>query len=256
MQTSNLIVGGDEAQPHSWPWAVALYRNRNGARYFQCGGSLISDQYVLTAAHCVVRSSVPGSPKDFVIKVGAHDLTKSGEFVEVIQVISHESYTSRYHNDDIALLKLKTPLDFANNKKIGAVCLPQVGTKVGRVDNATSTIVGWGVHRPSSFTPSSTLYEVQIPISNLDKCQHAYEDLMGKNSHFKWNNVVCASVEEGGKDSCQGDSGGPLAMSENNNKTYEQVGIVSFGYSCATPGYPGVYTYVPNYLSWIGSHMK
>src|SRR5699024_5177094 len=103
-RTGNLIVGGNEAIPHSWPWAIALYRVRNGRRFFICGGSIVGRQHIMTAAHCVRRAGgerpIAG---DYLVKVGAHDLTNSGEFMEVDAVIPHENYTPQYHNDDIAL---------------------------------------------------------------------------------------------------------------------------------------------------------
>lgn len=250
-----LIVGGKEATPHSWPWAVALYRVRDQRRFFQCGATIISERYILTAAHCVYRSAEATDPSEYVVKVGAHDLFGSGEFMQLDTIIVHENYTPQYHNDDIALLRLKRPLDFVSNDRIGPVCLPERGSRIGRKIGTMATMVGWGVHDQMDFTPSNTLYQVKVPISSLEKCRDTYNRLLNMNYYFDWNNVICASEVNGGQDTCQGDSGGPMLISKSNGRYY-QTGVVSFGYGCAEKGYPGVYTYVPNYLAWIGAHMN
>lgn len=254
LKTSNLIVGGIEAIPHSWPWAVALYRVNNGRKSFSCGATIIHQRYILCAAHCVHRNFGTLAPSDFTIKIGAHNLTNSGRFVEVDKVIAHESYSPRYHNDDIALLRLKEPLVFGTDSDIAPVCLPELNSNSGRQVGEMTTMVGWGVHSQTSYTPSSSLYEVLIPTYNMNKCQQAYDDLMGSNNQFKWKNVICAAYDQGGKDTCQGDSGGPMMIASQD--AYQQIGVVSFGYGCAQAGYPGVYTYVPNYINWIGNHIR
>ncbi|UXI15362.1 putative serine hydrolase [Sarcoptes scabiei] len=255
VQPGSLIVGGKESDPYTWPWAVALYRVRNGRKIFQCGASIISDRYILTAAHCVVRNKEKSiDPKNFVVKVGAHDLRNSGVFKLLDAVIVHENYNAQYHNDDIALLRLKISLDFENELRVGPVCLPSPGSDMDIREGTPTTMIGWGLHDPMDFTPSSQLYQVTVPVYNKEECRQTYTKLLNPNNYFDFDNVICAAHREGGKDTCQGDSGGPMLLSMPNGQHY-QIGIVSFGYGCAKKGYPGVYTYVPNYLKWIGAHM-
>ncbi|XP_027196822.1 trypsin-1 [Dermatophagoides pteronyssinus] len=250
-----LIVGGLEATPHSWPWAAALYRIHDQRKFFQCGATIISERYILTAAHCVFqKADLITDPNEYVVKVGAHELSDSGEFMQLDSITIHENYTPQYHNDDIALLRLKRPLDFVGNDRIAPVCLPERGSRLGRKIGTMATMIGWGVHDQMDFTPSDTLYQVNVPISSLEKCRDTYNRLLNMNYYFDWNNVICASESNGGHDTCQGDSGGPMLISKSNGRYY-QTGVVSFGYGCAEKGYPGVYTYVPNYLAWIGAHM-
>lgn len=198
-----MIVGGEEADPHSWPWAVALYRVDGLQQYFQCGGSIINEQYVMTAAHCIKHLTQTLTAKDFKVKVGAHKLSNSGEFRELEAAIVHENYDPQVHNDDIALLKLKEPFNFDADIEVLPVCLPSPNSDLGHDVGDLSTLVGWGVHDQNEISPSNVLYEVEVPISDPVQCKSAYTGLLGNNSKFNWNNVVCASYKEGGKDSCQ-----------------------------------------------------
>lgn len=160
------------------------------------------------AAHCIKRPFQTLTAKDFRVKVGAHYLSNSGEMVDLDEIIWHESYSPTYHNDDIALLRLKSPLNFQDSH-LSAVCLPERGSTVGRTVGEMATMVGWGVHDQDDFASSPNLHEVQVPISNQKQCQAVYTDLMGQNGYLNWNNTVCASYAEGGKDTCQG-NGTPI----------------------------------------------
>lgn len=242
------------ATPHAYPWAVALYKVYGRHSYFLCGASIISERYILTAAHCVTSMNGETSPSDFKVKVGAHDLETSGRLMEVEQLIVHEHYSPRQQNDDIALLKLKSPLDFNGDLKITPICLPKPDISDIREVGTMTTLVGWGRHYQNDYMTSSLLNVVQVPLSNQKQCKRTYNNLIGSSSLFNWDNVVCAAYEDGGKDTCQGDSGGPMTLP--NDNIYQQIGIVSFGYGCAQKDYPGVYTYVPHYLNWIGAHMN
>ncbi|XP_017491178.1 PREDICTED: venom protease-like, partial [Rhagoletis zephyria] len=258
LKTANLIVGGEEAIPHSWPWATALYRVNSGRNYFQCGGTILNNRIILTAAHCVKRPFQTLTAADFVVKVGAHHLDSSGSFAEVEQIITHENYSPTYHNDDIALLRLKVPLDFSN-EHLAPVCLPSsAASDEGRHVGLMTNMVGWGVQSPTSGASSPLLHEVQVPISSQRQCKKAYTELMGAESaiYLNWNNTFCASYEQGEKDTCKGDSGSSSTVLDESTNTYTQIGIVSFGYGCAQAGYPGVYTYVNKYLGWIAAHMQ
>lgn len=246
-----MIVGGQEAIPFSYPWSIALYRMNNGEAYFQCGGTIINRRYILTAAHCVRRSMQLLNADDFQVKVGAHHLSNTGQMEPLDEIIVHENYSPQHHNDDIALLRLKVALDF-NDSHVSAICLPSNNDSIGMVGQLT-TMVGWGVHDQGDYQASSTLYEVTIPITDPVQCETSYSELMGPNNRIKWDNVICASAEQ--RDTCQGDSGGSMAAMDD-DQIYSQIGIVSFGYGCAQPSFPGVYTYVPKYIPWIGGHMK
>ncbi|XP_073669986.1 trypsin-like isoform X3 [Paramisgurnus dabryanus] len=233
------IVGGEDASAGSWPWQVSIQSNTYGGHF--CGGSLISPSWVLSAAHCFQSVSTD----TIVVYIGRQSQTDSNPneiSSTVSQVFTHPSYSSSSEDNDIALLQLSSPVEFSNY--IQPVCLAAAGSTV---DAGTMTwITGWGKLNPNSNQLPAILQEVEIPIVSDSTCKNAYAGLT--------DNMICAGLSQGGKDSCQGDSGGPLVVKIDTQ--WIQSGIVSYGQGCAEPGYPGVYTKVSNYEDWIISHIS
>jgi len=235
------IVGGQESKLNEFPWMARLsYFNR-----FYCGGMLINDRYVLTAAHCVKGFMW------FMIKVtfGEHDRCKDAQRPEtrfVLRAISQSFSFSNFDND-MALLRLndRVPLtDF-----IKPICMPKNKdeTYAGKIATAS----GWGTLKEDG-KPSCSLQFVDVPVITNDECV--------KNTSYTEKmispNMLCAGyVGKGGKDSCQGDSGGPLATQRKDGK-YELIGIVSWGNGCSRPNYPGIYTRITRYVDWIRDNSK
>ncbi|RVE48475.1 hypothetical protein evm_006911 [Chilo suppressalis] len=229
------IIGGVETAVNEFPWVARLsYFNK-----FYCGGMLINDRYVLTAAHCVKGFMW------FMIKVtlGEHDRCNETtrpvtRFVSEL-VANNFTYTTFKH--DIALLKLNEPVEVTDEVK--PICLPHAddNTFVGVKAIAT----GWGSVTEEK-NHSCRLMEVELPVLSNEVCKATKYD-----SKMIADSMLCAGYPEtGGKDSCQGDSGGPLCA-ERRDKQYELLGVVSWGVGCGRPGYPGVYTRVTKYLDWI-----
>lgn len=243
--TLTRIVGGEPAAASTWGWAVSI-RNRYTGSHF-CGGSIISDTHILTAAHCTIDSFAS------TLRVYAGTTSSSssaGQVRSVSKITNHPSYSSSTYRNDIAILKLSSPLDL-NALGVDLVCLPD-GSTSGEYPPANIDLVavGWGVTSQGSNIVSPYLQQVTV------------QSVSSTSSYCRNSGVVdsstqmCAGVmPAGGKDTCQGDSGGPLLMFTSNN-VWEQVGITSSGDGCAQANRPGIYTRVSAYKSWIDSTMN
>ncbi|XP_034256099.1 trypsin-7-like [Thrips palmi] len=233
------IVGGKPANANEFPWMVRLsYFNR-----FYCGGMLINDRYVLTAAHCVKGFMW------FMIKVtfGEHDRcndTNKPESRFVLRAVSGD-FSFLNFDHDIALLRLNDRVPITET--IRPICLPKTADELYEGINATAA--GWGTLAEHG-KPSCVLHEVTVPVMANDECKKT-----NYNAKMITDNMMCAGYEQGQKDACQGDSGGPLVR-ERDDKRYELIGVVSWGNGCARPGYPGVYTRITRYLDWIRENSK
>ncbi|XP_036393692.1 transmembrane protease serine 5 [Megalops cyprinoides] len=233
------IIGGVEATLGRWPWQVSLYYSNRHT----CGGSIITSQWIVTAAHCVHNYRLP-QVSSWVVYAGI--VTRSsvklaqhtGYAVE--KIIYNKNYNHRSHDNDIALMKLKTPLNFTDT--IRPVCLPQYDHDLP--GGTQCWIAGWGYTQPDDVHIPDTLKEAPVPLISTKKC----------NSSCMYNGeitprMLCAGYTEGKVDACQGDSGGPLVCQDEG--IWRLVGVVSWGTGCAEPNHPGVYTKVAEFLGWI-----
>ncbi|MGB0384698.1 MAG: M36 family metallopeptidase [Ardenticatenaceae bacterium] len=222
------IVGGEPAEEGAWPWMVSLHRY--GGHY--CGGALISDEWILTAAHCS-----GGSPSQYTIVIGRHDLTSDqGEEIEIDQILIHPEYGSNTLDNDIALMHL------VHAPTVPTASIPLVQAANDAPD-VLSTVIGWGALSEGGGSPD-VLHQVSVPIVSQATCEASYPGEITEN-------MICAGLAEGGMDSCQGDSGGPLMVPNASGSGWEQAGIVSWGEGCARPNKYGVYTRVSQYIEWM-----
>ncbi|XP_069986472.1 venom serine protease isoform X2 [Penaeus vannamei] len=239
---TNRVVGGVAARLHEFPWVVLLLLPEN--RF--CGGVLINELYVLTAAHCIRPPALPTNTLPEVV-VGEHDRTRADETastrtLSVSRVINHESYNESITSEnDIGLVQLSSALDFAATwPDVAPACPPDA---LSAYDSANVTVAGWGyLSYPSNPSLPRVLQKVDVQTVPVSECMKQYKK--GKVTQ----NMICASAP--GKDACFSDSGGPLMAQQGDR--WVVIGIVSFGPSaCAQPGVAGVYTRVGNYLPWI-----
>merc|ERR1711962_419598 len=231
------IVGGEDASPGEFPWQVELTWGVGGS--LLCGGSLVTESMVITAAHCCEDMS----PSDLGVVVGSYHLHQNDPdqaSFSVTTVIQHELYNKRTKENDICLLELdgRVNLDSPN---IGLVRLPEAGEEYEA--GLLCTVTGWGATSQGGGSPR-VLQKVRVPIVSNNECQFDY--IMNEITE----SMMCAGFDEGGKDSCQGDSGGPLMCGD------ILSGIVSWGKGCGERAHPGVYTQVSYFVSWIHDHVR
>ncbi|XP_052045713.1 serine protease 42-like [Apodemus sylvaticus] len=234
------IMGGMDAEEGKWPWQVSVR-----VRHMHiCGGSLINSQWVLTAAHCI------HSRTQYNVKMGDRSVYRQNTslVIPVQKIFVHPKFsTAIIVKNDIALLKLKHPVNFTSN--IHPVCVPietfhvKAGTRCW--------VTGWGKPDPGApKVPTEILQEVDQNIILYEKCNEMLKRATSGSADLVKRGMICA-YKEGGKDACQGDSGGPLSCKFNDK--WVQVGVVSWGISCGRRGHPGVYTDVAFYSKWLSA---
>ncbi|KAM5281194.1 transmembrane protease serine 2 [Ctenodactylus gundi] len=234
------IVGGSAAAPGEWPWQVSLHVQ--GVHV--CGGSIITPQWIVTAAHCFEEPL--NNPRYWTAFAGVlrQSLMFYGNSHRVEKVISHPSYDPKTKNNDLALLKLQTPLAFSDRVK--PVCLPNPGLSLE--PDQQCWISGWGATYEKGKT-SDVLNAAMVPLIERSRCnnKYVYNDLITPA-------MICAGYLQGTVDSCQGDSGGPLVTKKNN--IWWLIGDTSWGSGCAKAYRPGVYGNVTVFTDWIYRQMQ
>ncbi|TMS01034.1 Coagulation factor VII, partial [Larimichthys crocea] len=229
------IVGGTECPKGECPWQVLLVYKDKGF----CGGVIYKPTWILTASHCLESYDA-----QFLKVVAGEHNTEVNEgteqHIQVAEIIMHENYKTITADNDIALLRLASPIVYTAYAV--PVCLP-TRPLAERDLWAVSlhTVSGWG-RRGENGPTSHILRRLKVPRIRTQQC---VED----SGVVLTDNMFCAGYIEGRQDSCKGDSGGPLVTEY--KKTAFLLGIVSWGKGCARPGNYGIYTRVSNYLEWI-----
>ena len=237
------VVGGVDAKKYRYPYMVNVIKHDGSHK---CGGSIISRKLVLTAGHCTYSALSQ-------IEIGRHNLHDENEedaqVMDVIKVHYHPLYDSSNFSYDVAVLELDSDIDLEKYKpiRIARDYLSQHNVDVG--DHLT--VLGWGYLEFGGKEKPGVLQEVSLTHISNEEC--AYSENFNYPSAWIQDNMMCTSTE--GADACIGDSGGPLILQvddEDNMSLIDvQVGIVSWGYECAEPMYPGVYARVGFVADWI-----
>jgi secreted trypsin-like serine protease len=246
------IIGGSPITVDHAPSIVAIGRkallNSTGSFFSAqfCGGTLIADLWVLTAAHCVETDGVAEQPEDLFLLVNTFDLNNAvGDALDISDIFIHEDYSDINNPvNDVALLRLSVPTDAP---------VAQLLTRPLELDELVFA-AGWGAKQHTeldgSFDFPSLLQGAEVQALTQPICNQlpAYEGRIDES-------MVCAGFPDGKIDSCQGDSGGPLYLQDTDG-SLKLAGVTSWGDGCALPGAPGVYADVGYFLDWIETNTE
>jgi len=234
------IVGGDVVAPHSYPELVSFQLSFfGGAWRHNCGGSILDESTIITAAHCC-----DGLPTPTVqVVAGDHNLKEDDGTEQartIVELVQHEEYASfGSYGMDICLLRLEEPLELIDGI-VQAVNLPEA-SDLNAIVEGDAIAAGWG-NTQGDGSDEDLVHDVHVPLVSDEGCIDSYGD------EVEGDNMICAGIE--GKDSCQGDSGGPLFWYDEQG-TRLLIGVTSWGNGCGEPGYPGVYAETAAFLDWI-----
>ncbi|XP_059016105.1 transmembrane protease serine 11A isoform X2 [Mustela lutreola] len=230
----NRIMSGDVAAKAAWPWQASLQRNN----VHQCGATLVSNTWLITAAHCFTNNA---NPRQWTVSFGTTinpPLMKRN----VRRIIVHERYHFPAREYDIAAVQFSPRVTFTDD--IRRVCLPEASASFQ--PNSTVYITGFGALFYGGKSQNN-LREAKLKIISDDVCKQPH--VYGRDIKF---GMFCAGYLEGKYDACRGDSGGPLVIKDLKD-TWYLIGIVSWGDNCGQKNKPGVYTKVVYYRNWITS---
>nr|XP_055023652.1 chymotrypsin-like elastase family member 2A [Misgurnus anguillicaudatus] len=237
------VVGGEDVRPHSWPWQISLQYSSGGNWHHICGGTLISNEWVLTAAYCI------SSSRTYRVYLGKHNLKKEeeeGSFaIAPAKIIDYENRNSIFLRNDIALIKLENPITPSDT--IMPACMPADGVILAH--NEPCYVTGWGslyINGPIA----DNLQQALLPVVDYETCSKS--DWWGSQVT---RNMICAGGD-GIVSGCNEDYGGPLNC-KGDDGAWEVHGIVSFGSGiyCNYAKKPTVFIRVSAYIDWISKNM-
>uniref|UniRef100_F7F214 Transmembrane serine protease 7 n=1 Tax=Ornithorhynchus anatinus TaxID=9258 RepID=F7F214_ORNAN len=230
------IVGGTVAPQGQWPWQASLHFVGSAS----CGASVITQDWLLSAAHCFQGDRLL-DPRPWLAHLGMYTQGEAKFTSPVRRIVVHEFYDSRTFDYDIALLQLSSTWPAALAQQIQPICIPPLGQRVRSGERCWVT--GWGQRHEADSKGSLALHQAEVEVVDQTLCVSTYGLITVR--------MLCAGARAGGSDACKGDSGGPLSCRRKSDGKWILTGIVSWGYGCGRPNFPGVYTRVSNFIPWI-----
>ncbi|KAM4650840.1 transmembrane protease serine 6 isoform 2-T2 [Discoglossus pictus] len=233
----NRLVGGSDAKEGEWPWQASLQMRGT----HMCGGTLVSDRWILSAAHCFSPERY-SSPEVWTVYLGKLRQSRSSNnemSFKVIRLVIHPFYDEDSHDYDVALVLLDHAVPLTS-PHIQPICLP--ASTHHFPTGSYCWVTGWGA--VSEDGPNTeTLQKVDVKLIGQDVCSEIYRYQITPR-------MFCAGYDDGSKDACQGDSGSPLVCKEPSGRWF-QAGLVSWGGGCGIPKYFGVYSRMTRLVGWI-----
>lgn len=242
IQFTQKIVGGIDAKKDQVPFIVSL---RKYGEHF-CGGSLVKENWVLTAAHCIEGG---GDPDNILLGSLKSDDSNNAQKFDIAKVIVHPNYNkSTTSGSDFALIKLQKSASIVK-AELNKENLETSSTK-------QFSVAGWGYLSENGYTTSAELQIVDVPYVEQNKCEEQFQAIEKSESPYLDNTMFCAGYDEGKKDACQGDSGGPIFYKDQITQKFVLVGVVSWGYGCARENVSGVYSNIASEVTWINQTIE
>ncbi|WP_428264818.1 trypsin-like serine protease [Haliangium sp.] len=236
---SDKIVGGDNVTINEFPWQISM---QTPSGFHFCGGSILDEEWILTASHCVDGSS----PSDIRIAAGITRVSTSGnqgQLRNVAEIFMFPGYTDPTRGKDVALLRLATPLNLSSTASPIEVVTSADQAAGLTTPGTDATVSGWGTLSSGGNSPD-VLQAVTVPIVSNAQADAAYNTV-----NITDDQIGAGLLGVGGKDSCQGDSGGPLVVFD--GATPKLAGVVSWGFGCADADFPGMYARVASFEQFI-----